>query len=154
MNCLSSSFIASIFADFQVQKGIPINILAFIPAVILGIIGGFLGALFTFVNLKIVKARRRILASLRHKWKRYIVKIGEPILIMVNPATYITVIFLCTLLKTSVCMSTITDACRHLVYTINSYLVLDRSTFGKWRVLKLKRSCSRSNGDVIYFLVS
>ena len=77
----------SIFVCLQVQKGIPINILAFIPAVILGIIGGFLGALYTFVNLKIVKARRRILASLHHKWKRYVVKLGEPILLMVTHFT-------------------------------------------------------------------
>jgi hypothetical protein len=69
--------------NLQVQKGIPINILAFIPAVILGIIGGFLGALYTFMNLKIVKARRRFLASIRRKWKRNVVKIGEPMLLMV-----------------------------------------------------------------------
>jgi uncharacterized protein (DUF2062 family) len=74
----------SVSFDFQVQKGIPINILAFIPAVILGIIGGFLGALYTFMNLKVVKARRRLLAGIRQKWKRNIVKIGEPMLIMVS----------------------------------------------------------------------
>ena len=37
----------------QISHGIGLNILAFIPTVILGIIGGLLGAVFTFINLKV-----------------------------------------------------------------------------------------------------
>lgn len=39
--------------SLQISHGIGLNILAFIPTVILGIIGGLLGAVFTFVNLKV-----------------------------------------------------------------------------------------------------
>jgi len=38
---------------FQISRGIGLNLLAFIPTVILGVIGGLLGAVFTFLNLKV-----------------------------------------------------------------------------------------------------
>lgn len=38
---------------FQISHGIGLNLLAFIPTVILGVIGGLLGAVFTFLNLKV-----------------------------------------------------------------------------------------------------
>jgi hypothetical protein len=38
---------------FQVSHGLALNILAFIPTVIIGVFGGLLGALFTFINLKV-----------------------------------------------------------------------------------------------------
>ena len=41
------------FVSSQISHGIGLNILAFIPTVILGIIGGLLGAVFTFINLKV-----------------------------------------------------------------------------------------------------
>ena len=41
------------FVSLQISHGIGLNILAFIPTVILGIIGGLLGAVFTFINLKV-----------------------------------------------------------------------------------------------------
>ena len=41
------------FVSPQISHGIGLNILAFIPTVILGIIGGLLGAVFTFINLKV-----------------------------------------------------------------------------------------------------
>ena len=39
---------------WQISHGIGLNILAFIPTVILGIMGGLLGAVFTFLNLKVL----------------------------------------------------------------------------------------------------
>ena len=45
------------FVSFQISHGIGLNILAFIPTVILGIIGGLLGAVFTFINLKVQYVR-------------------------------------------------------------------------------------------------
>ena len=41
------------FVSLQISHGIGLNILAFIPTVIIGIIGGLLGAVFTFINLKV-----------------------------------------------------------------------------------------------------
>ena len=38
---------------FHVENYIPLNLLVFIPAILLGGIGGVLGALFTFLNLKV-----------------------------------------------------------------------------------------------------
>ena len=45
------------FLSLQISHGIGLNILAFIPTVILGIIGGLLGAVFTFINLKVQYVR-------------------------------------------------------------------------------------------------
>ena len=45
------------FVSSQISHGIGLNILAFIPTVILGIIGGLLGAVFTFINLKVQYVR-------------------------------------------------------------------------------------------------
>ncbi|ELU14762.1 hypothetical protein CAPTEDRAFT_132493, partial [Capitella teleta] len=69
---------------FQVVHGIPVNILAFIPAVILGILGGILGALFTFMNLKIARSRKRLLSRIEAKWKQNSFRMMEPILIIVS----------------------------------------------------------------------
>ena len=44
---------SDIFVSLQVSYDIGVNILAFIPTVILGIIGGLLGAVFTFIYLKV-----------------------------------------------------------------------------------------------------
>lgn len=38
---------------FHVENYIPLNLLVFLPAIVLGSIGGVLGALFTFTNLKV-----------------------------------------------------------------------------------------------------
>lgn len=60
------------------------NILAFLPAAILGVVGGLLGALFTFLNLKICRLRRYILGLIKNVWKQNALKILEPVLIMVR----------------------------------------------------------------------
>ena len=49
---------------FDIQQTIPTNIILFIPSIIIGIIGGILGSLFTFLNLKINRFRA-------HKIKKY-----------------------------------------------------------------------------------
>lgn len=67
----------------QVKNGLSINILTFIPAAVLGVIGGLTGALFTFLNLKIVKTRINLLARVQSKLSKHILRLGEPILIMV-----------------------------------------------------------------------
>jgi H+/Cl- antiporter ClcA len=55
---------------FQIEDGIDINILALIPCMMLGLLGGLLGSLFVFLNLKMAKLRRRVQAGVttRHEW--------------------------------------------------------------------------------------
>lgn len=61
----------------EVTKSLPLNILAFFPAIVLGIIGGALGALFTFCNIKVVRLRKWIIAP------RPLFRICEPIILVV-----------------------------------------------------------------------
>eukprot|EP00058_Branchiostoma_floridae_P008472 XP_002593960.1 hypothetical protein BRAFLDRAFT_68603 [Branchiostoma floridae] len=75
-------FRAEKYILFQVRNEIPVNILAFIPTVVLGVLGGLLGGLFTFCNLKIVRGRRALLAKLSSDWKRKLVRISELCLII------------------------------------------------------------------------
>ncbi|XP_059079772.1 chloride channel protein C-like [Tigriopus californicus] len=67
---------------FNIESGIDMNILAIIPCVILGVIGGGLGAGFTFFNLKIVRFRRYVHSKLSTETKVNLVKMAEPILIL------------------------------------------------------------------------
>ena len=46
-------FLKDNYIIFHVENYIPLNLLVFLPAVLLGGIGGILGALFTFLNLKV-----------------------------------------------------------------------------------------------------
>jgi len=48
---------------FQIEDGIDINILALIPCIMLGLLGGLLGSLFVFLHLKLAKLRRKIQAA-------------------------------------------------------------------------------------------
>lgn len=67
---------------FNIESGIDMNILAIIPCVILGVIGGGLGAGFTFFNLKIVRFRRYLHSKLPTEAKVNLVKMAEPVLIL------------------------------------------------------------------------
>ncbi len=55
---------------FQIEDGIDINILALIPCMMLGLLGGLLGSLFVFLHLKVAKLRRRVQAGVttRQEW--------------------------------------------------------------------------------------
>jgi hypothetical protein len=68
----------------QIDKGVDVNILMFIPTVIIGMLGGGLGALFTIINLKVARLRRRFLARMEAKWKQNIFRMSEPAVIMVR----------------------------------------------------------------------
>ncbi|XP_022809140.1 chloride channel protein A-like [Stylophora pistillata] len=72
---------------FQISHGIGLNILVFIPTVILGIMGGLLGAVFTFLNLKIARFRRLWIAKIKSKQWKNIGKVSEPVLIMIITGT-------------------------------------------------------------------
>ncbi|XP_013787955.2 chloride channel protein D-like, partial [Limulus polyphemus] len=71
---------------FQVDKEIALNFIAVIPTVVVGAAGGILGAVFTFTNLKIARARRRLLAKMNSPY-RQLVQLCEPVLIMVIMGT-------------------------------------------------------------------
>lgn len=45
---------------FQIEDGIDINILALIPSVLLGVVGGLLGSAFILLNLRIVRLRKKV----------------------------------------------------------------------------------------------
>jgi chloride channel 7 len=68
----------------QVTQGIAVNIIAFIPTVIIGIIGGILGALFTFFNLKFAKGRKRLLSKIPNVVAQKILRMAEPIIVIVS----------------------------------------------------------------------
>lgn len=68
----------------QVDSDLPTHILLFIPTVVLGCLGGTLGAMFTFINVKMQRLRRKILSQITVEWKKKCVRLAEPCLIMVR----------------------------------------------------------------------
>jgi chloride channel 7 len=56
----------------------------FAPAMILGLVGGILGAVFTVANLKMARLRRRLMAKIRRPTMEKIVRFIEPPVIMVR----------------------------------------------------------------------
>ncbi|XP_073241792.1 chloride channel protein C-like [Porites lutea] len=99
---------------FQISHGIGLNILAFIPTVIIGIIGGLLGAVFTFINLKIARFRRSQISKIKSKQWKNIAKISEPVLIMVITGTasvFLPAAFPCTLFQCSFTSEGFSEKC-------------------------------------------
>ena len=74
--------------EFNISERQEIGILIFIPTVLIGLACGLLGALFTFLNLKVLRFRRKHIAP--HKWRRIV----EPLLIMLLVA--IATVFIAT----------------------------------------------------------
>lgn len=68
----------------QVTKRLDLNIIAVLPAAVVGIVGGIMGAAFTFLNLKISRTRRNILSHVKSKRLQKSFLIAEPLLIMVK----------------------------------------------------------------------
>ncbi|XP_071490057.1 chloride channel protein C-like [Diadema antillarum] len=80
-------FKAEKYIMFQVREGLDVNIIMFIPTVIIGVIGGGLGALFVFTNLKLTRLRRRLLAQTKVPWQQKLMKLSEPCIIIVLVVT-------------------------------------------------------------------
>ncbi|KAL5021105.1 hypothetical protein ScPMuIL_000260 [Solemya velum] len=98
---------------FNIDKGIDVNIVMFIPTVVIGVIGGFLGAAFTILNLKIARARKRILAGISRLWVKNSIRVLEPVIIMVSLgifSIFIPMAFSCTEFT---CMDGTSDTVRH-----------------------------------------
>ncbi|KAH3778781.1 H(+)/Cl(-) exchange transporter 6-like isoform X2 [Dreissena polymorpha] len=68
---------------FQIDEGVDVNIFMFIPTILIGVIGGLLGAGFTIINLKITKGRKNLLHKIRQDWGQKLVKLLEPVVIMI-----------------------------------------------------------------------
>ena len=60
----------------------------FAPAMLLGLIGGILGATFTIMNLKIARTRRRLFAKIKYPAIQKAVRFMEPPVIMVGAAIF------------------------------------------------------------------
>jgi chloride channel 7 len=78
---------------FEVIAGIPNNVLIFIPAALLGVLGGIFGTIFTFCNLKIAKWRARVVTPT--KWARVL----EPcviLLILITLTVFVPTTMSCT----------------------------------------------------------
>lgn len=56
----------------------------FAPAMLLGFIGGIFGAIFTILNLKITRLRRRLVSRIKPPFAQKIVRFMEPPIIMVD----------------------------------------------------------------------
>ena len=67
----------------QLGNAIPVNVIMFAPAMLLGFIGGIFGAIFTIMNLKISRLRRRLVTRIRRPFAQKCVRFLEPPLIMV-----------------------------------------------------------------------
>ncbi|KAM5157158.1 chloride channel protein D-like isoform 2-T2 [Mantella aurantiaca] len=84
---------------FWVKELLDISVLAFIPCIILGIIGGLLGALFVFLNVRINKLRLKLFNSISHKLLRQLSKLLETLfllLVTITITVYVPYFFSCT----------------------------------------------------------
>lgn len=64
------------------------SVLAFLPAIFLGILGGLLGAFFVFLNIRINKIRLWFFSTIQKPSLRKSVKLLESILIFVSNECY------------------------------------------------------------------
>ncbi|XP_014792391.1 PREDICTED: chloride channel protein C-like [Calidris pugnax] len=84
---------------FWVKNLLDVNVLAFIPTILLGMLGGLLGALFVSLNTKINKLRMRFFNSIPKLSLRKTSKLLETVLILVCTTTvtvYLPYFFPCT----------------------------------------------------------
>uniref|UniRef100_A0A8C5MW21 Chloride channel protein n=1 Tax=Leptobrachium leishanense TaxID=445787 RepID=A0A8C5MW21_9ANUR len=84
---------------FWVKDLLDMSVLAFIPTIIIGIIGGLLGALFVSLNVRINKVRMKLFNAVKHKFFRQISKLLETLLLLVVTMTvtvFVPYFFSCT----------------------------------------------------------
>nr|XP_056710733.1 chloride channel protein D-like [Euleptes europaea] len=87
---------------FWVKNLLDMSVLAFVPAIFLGILGGLLGALFVFLNIKINKLRMWFFSTIPKTSLRKTAKLLEAVLILVLTITatvYVPYFFHCTPVK-------------------------------------------------------
>ncbi|XP_063710282.1 chloride channel protein C-like isoform X2 [Symsagittifera roscoffensis] len=84
---------------FQINKAIAVNILLFIPTVLLGLIGGLLGAGFNLLHLKIIRLRRKFIFRQQSEWAKKFLRMVEPCIILIitcTVAVFLPLFFSCT----------------------------------------------------------
>ena len=64
-----------------------VNVIAVVPAIMLGILGGLLGSAFTHLNLVIARWRKQIMAKIKGKHLKNIVRMGETVTILLIVST-------------------------------------------------------------------
>ncbi|XP_066479108.1 chloride channel protein C-like [Tiliqua scincoides] len=87
---------------FWVKNLLDMSVLAFIPAIFLGVLGGLLGAFFVFLNIKINKLRLGFFSTIPKASLRKTAKLLEAVLVLVLTVTstvYLPYFFLCTPIK-------------------------------------------------------
>jgi len=65
----------------------PVHVMVFLPAILIGIIGGVLGSTFTLLNMRIVKQRTQLINLVRRPATKKFLKMLEPVIIMVRAAS-------------------------------------------------------------------
>ncbi|XP_042712972.1 chloride channel protein C-like isoform X1 [Chrysemys picta bellii] len=84
---------------FWVKNLLDMSVLAFVPTIFLGILGGLFGALFVSLNIKINKLRERFFSSIQKTSLRKTSKLLESVLVLVCTITvtvYLPYFFSCT----------------------------------------------------------
>ena len=61
---------------------IAVNVIAVIPAIVLGIVGGILGSAFTQLNLLISRTRKKFMAKIKAKHARNLLRMLETLLVL------------------------------------------------------------------------
>ncbi|XP_061467311.1 chloride channel protein C-like [Rhineura floridana] len=87
---------------FWVKNLLDMSVLAFVPAIFLGILGGLLGALFVFLNIKINRLRMCFFNAIPKTSLRKTTKLLESVLVLVLTITatvYLPYFFHCTPIK-------------------------------------------------------
>ncbi|KAI0238342.1 Chloride channel protein D [Lamellibrachia satsuma] len=112
---------------FKLDVALTLNIAVFIPAALLGAIGGLLGAAFTIMHLKIIRLRRRMYIYIKHKSLQNIVKVFEPVVIMTIVASMSVLapaLFPCTEYRCSISSAhNATEVITHCVNSASSNVV-------------------------------
>lgn len=68
----------------QVKNLLDMSVLAFVPAIFLGILGGLLGALFVFLNIRINRLRMWFFNTIPKTSLRKTAKLLESVLVLVS----------------------------------------------------------------------
>jgi len=63
---------------------IPVHVMMFLAAIPVGMIGGVLGAIFSTLNVMIVKKRAQVINSVHHPAAKKFLQMLEPVVIMVS----------------------------------------------------------------------
>ena len=68
----------------QMGSMLPVHVIMFLPAIVLGIIGGVLAATFTLLNIRIVKQRSYLISLVHRSATKKFLRMLEPVVIMVR----------------------------------------------------------------------